>query len=467
MLEIIVILLGSFLFVFLLFAFVSYKKVKSNSVLVVWGMGAGARGKKIKTGGGVFVIPFFQSSKTLSLEPFVVDIPLEKALSKNNIRVNTPSTFTIAIGNSSETLENAAERLLDLEECDLKEQASDVIFGQLRTVIAGLTIEEINADRDLFEEKVTSTVATELIKLGLILINVNIKDVTDESGYIEAIGKKAAAEAIFQANIDVATETKKGAIGTAAAEKEQLISVAELRAERDIGTAAAEKERNVRVAQYSAEQAKGEYEAEAVQAEATKELQVKKAQYKEESEVAQANAQIRINEKLKNEALTALRAEEVVKIEAQKEKIELEAEAEKVRIVKLAEAEAEAIRLKFEAEAKGIETVLNAKAKGYSELVKASGSANDAQGLLVTEKLEELTKIQTEAIKNLTIDKVTVWDSGNGDGQQGLSNFVKNFATMLPAASEVVNIVGYKLPEFLGAYKNEEKKPEVKEEESK
>jgi flotillin len=170
--------------------------------------------------------PVIQSYSYLSLEPMVIDIPLEGALSLNNIRVNVPSTFTVGISTDPVLMNNAAERLLNLHIQQVREQAQDIILGQLRLVIATLTIEEINKDREKFMKLINENVGQEINKIGLDLINVNIRDITDESGYIEAIGKRAAAEAINRAKVEVAQQERDGATGEALANREKEVKVA-------------------------------------------------------------------------------------------------------------------------------------------------------------------------------------------------------------------------------------------------
>ena len=148
--------------------------------------------------------PLIQDYAFLHLEPQVIEIPLEGALSLNNIRVNVPATFTVGISTDPVLMNNAAERLLYLDDRKIRDQAQDIILGQLRLVIATLSIEEINKDREKFMTLINQNVAEEINKIGLSLINVNIRDITDESGYIEAIGQRAAAEAINRAKVEVA-----------------------------------------------------------------------------------------------------------------------------------------------------------------------------------------------------------------------------------------------------------------------
>ncbi len=433
----------------------SYKRVRSNTALVIWGKGTGINGIKIKTGGATFVIPLLQGSQKLSLEPFAVEVDLLGALSKKNIRVNTPATFTLAVSASSDMLHNAARRILDLKEDALNNQSRDIILGQLRAVIAGLTIEEINADREKFEEEVFKNVSSELFKLGLDLINVNIKDITDEGGYIEAIGRKASAEAVNQANIDVSNAEKNGEIGTNEARKEKEIKVAQFNTEREIGVKSAEKERMIRTAELQAERKQGENIALATEFESDKELAVKSAKFEEDSRVAGINAQISIQKRKVEEEIEILRAEEVSKVKSEKEQIELRALASKNKKIMEAEAEAKEILLRAEAEAESIKKIMEQKSVGYDKLSKAIGE-DKLPTVLMLEQLVDVTKVKSEALNNLNIDKITVWDNpGNSEnsGRSGLNGFVDNFMNSIPAMHEIAEDAGITLPKYLGEQK--------------
>lgn len=197
----------------------------------------------------------------LSLEPIQIDIPLKDALSFENIRVSVPSVFTVAIGTGEEVRANAAIRLLKLDQTQIKRQAQDTIFGQLRQVIASMRIEEINRDREAFLHNIQNSLEPELKKIGLVLINVNITDINDESGYIEAIGQKAAATAVQQARGDVAEQEKLGEIRVADAEREKMVQVANATKLRDIGVREAAREQAVRIAELEKEQGIGEQTA--------------------------------------------------------------------------------------------------------------------------------------------------------------------------------------------------------------
>ena len=227
----------------------------------------------------------------LSLEPMTTDIDLKGALSKGNIRVAVPSTFTFAISTNPKIMQNAAERLLNSNKQTIISMAIDIMLGQLRLVIATLSIEEINQDREKFLEQININVDAELNKLGLSVINVNIRDITDESGYIDAIGKRAAAEAINKAKVEVAQQEKRGAIGEADQNREKEVQVANQIAQTTIGQANAEKEQRVQTAQLEAQAVEGENISKANIAEYNAELAVKQAEAMTTGEVAKANAE--------------------------------------------------------------------------------------------------------------------------------------------------------------------------------
>src|SRR5258708_7888683 len=197
-----------------------YKRCPSNRVLVIFGKVGGGNTSRCVHGGAAFVWPLIQDHAFLSLEPLQIEIPLKGALSIENIRVNVPSVFTVAIGTDPEVMQNAAIRLLGLQTNQIMHQAQDIIFGQLRQVIASMQIEDINRDREKFLMQIQHSLEPELKKIGLVLINVNITDITDESGYIEAIGQKAASQAIQQARGDVADQERMGEVRVAEAERE-------------------------------------------------------------------------------------------------------------------------------------------------------------------------------------------------------------------------------------------------------
>lgn len=431
----IVIVLGT-----LVFFFSRYKRCPSDKVLVIYGKTGGDRSSKCVHGGASFVWPLIQDYQWLDLAPIPIDIALKGALSKQNIRVNTPSTFTVGISTETGVMENAAERLLGLNLQAVREQASDIIFGQMRVVLATMDIESINADRDLLIEKITNGIEVELKKVGLRLINVNIKDITDESGYIDALGKEASSRAINEAKVSVSERERDGAIGSANADRERRIQVASAQASATEG----ENLSKIKVAQSDAQRREQEAEAERLAVAAEK---VKSAQASQEAYAAEANAERGRSEREQ----ASQHADIIIPAEIEKLKIETLAEADAEKTRRLKKGEADGVQSIMEAEAKGTLAALQSKAEGFARIVEAAGNAELASTLLVTEQLPQLVAEQVKAIANLKIDNITVWDSGKGEGgKNDTANFVSGLVGVLPPLHQITKNAGIELPEFLG-----------------
>ncbi|MDR2606045.1 MAG: flotillin family protein [Oscillospiraceae bacterium] len=423
-----------------------YRKCPSDKVMVIYGKvgtnpDGSPRSSKCIHGGAAFVWPVFQSYQYLDLTPLTIFVDLTNALSHQNIRVDVPSRFTVGISTEMGVMQNAAERLLGLRLQEVQELAKDIIFGQLRLVIATMDIEEINTDRDKFLEAVSHNVETELKKIGLRLINVNVTDITDESGYIEALGKEAAAKAINDAKQSVAEKTRDGETGAAVAMKDQRIAVA------GSDATAVEGENLAKVTIANSDATRREQQAEALRR-ATAAERIAEARALEESYAAQQKAE----EARAAREQAAQQADVIVKANIDKERITIAAEAEAEQARRIAKGEADAIYAKMEAQARGMLEILAKQAEGFSKLVEAAGGdASSAVQFLIADKIEDLVKIQVEAIKNLSIDKITVWDSMNGaEGSSTTSNFLSSFMKSLPPLSETFKLAGMQLPEFLG-----------------
>lgn len=462
-----------------------YKRCPSDKILVIYGRTGGTSAKCIH-GGGAFIWPVIQDYAYLDLKPISIEANLTNALSRQNIRVDVPCRFTIAISTDADSMNNAAERLLGLSPDQIQELSKDILFGQLRLVIATMTIEEINSDRDKFLDNISKNVDTELKKIGLKLINVNVTDIKDESGYIEALGKEAAAKAINEAKVSVAEQEKIGETGKALADRERDVQIAETHRDRDvkiaitqkdrevsiasagkdeaIGKAEAEKETRIKTSQANAEAVKGENEAKiniansdaarrekeaealrlAISAEKVQEAKALEEAYLAEQKAESARSQ--------RERATNM-ANVIVPAEISKQKAIIEAQAEAERIRESAKGEADAIYAKMEAEAKGLYEILTKQAEGYEQVVKAAGGdPTKAFQLLLIEKLPELVKTQVEAVKNIKIDKITVWDAANGQnesGQTNTANFISGMMKTVPPLNDLFNMAGLNLPSYL------------------
>jgi len=434
-----------------------YKRCPSDRILVIYGKVKGNRSAHCIHGGAAFIVPLIQDCAYLSLTPMTISIPLQNALSFQNIRINVPSTFTVGISTEPSIMVNAAERLLGLRPVAIEDMAKEIIFGQLRLTVASLTIEQINQDRESFLIEIRKNVEPELNKIGLNLINVNITDITDESNYISSIGKKAAAEAINKAKVDVAHHAKMGSIGESENAREMQIRVAQNVAEAEkgkkqaeanqrvfvaeqetsamVGEAEAEKLREIRLMQNVAEAEKGKMQAvadqrvyvagqerDAVNGEkkavseqrifvAEQESTAVDGENKAKAEIADSNARLavrsaeaqRIAEVAKREAEVAIQK---AQYKAETERLNAEEvvqkEIDRQKIIIEAEAEAERIRRVAKGEADGVLLKYQAEAQGLQTLLegKAQGylklvtsTGGDAKAAATMLMIEKLDEI--------------------------------------------------------------------------
>ena len=446
-----------FLVAIVIFFAQRYKRCPPDKVMVVYGRTDKGKASRTIHGGAALVWRLIQDYAFLTLTPITINIDLRNALSLQNIRINVPSTFTIGVSTEKQIMANAAERLLGLKQNDIEEMAKEIIFGQLRLTVASLTIEQINQDRDAFLELTRKNVDTELQKVGLYLINVNLVDITDESDYIESIGKKAAATAVENARVDVANAERDGAVGAAAANRTKEIEVAKNLAEAEKGRKTAEADQRVYVGQQEALAVSGENSAKAEIANSDADLAEAEASANQRAEVATAMSEAEIQKAKFTEEEERLKASEIVREQIQKQQIEIAAEAEAERQRRIARGEADAILARYEAEASGVQKVLEAKAAGYQGLVvSAGGDAKAAATLLMVEKIDQMVSAQVEAIRNLKIDSITVWDSGgDGDGSS-TSNFISNLVKSLPPLHDIASNAGVDLPDYLGSMSDDD-----------
>lgn len=412
-----------------------YRKCKSDEVLVVYGKTGGSKSAKLYHGGAAFVWPIIQGYDFLSMKPMQIDCKLTGAISAQNIRVDVPTTITVAISTDPEVMQNAAERMLGLSMDDKQNLITDVVYGQMRLVIADMTIEELNSDRDKFLAKVKDNIDTELRKFGLYLMNINISDIRDAANYIVNLGKEAESKAQNEAQANIEEQEKLGAIKIANQIKERETRVAETRKDQEVAIAATRKEQEISVAQTDKERvsqvalANADKESQVARAEAEKNINVEQANTAKESRIAELNSDMEIkqaeakkkaaigrNEAQKEIALSnaqlsvtqanadkeageaavqtareraqkeveeakalkvesSLKAEKIVPAEVAKQEAILQADAVAEKVIREAEAKAKATLAQAEAEAKAIRMRLEAEAEGkkMSLLAEADG----------------------------------------------------------------------------------------------
>ena len=433
-----------------------YKRCPSDKVMVIYGKTGRNKQGSISSarcihGGAAFIWPVFQDYAFLDLKPISIECNLTNALSKQNIRVDVPCRFTVGISTEPDSMTNAAERLLGLSIDNIQNIATDILFGQLRLVIATMDIEEINADRDKFLAAVSQNVEAELRKIGLKLINVNVTDIRDESGYIEALGKEAAAKAINDAKKSVAEQNRYGEIGKAEADRDKDIRIAETQRDTRIKTAAAnalavQGENTSKIDIANSDAARREKEAEAARiAVAAEKVQAAKAL--QEAYQSERDAELARAEREK----ATQQANIVVPAQIEKERLIIEAEAEAEKLRRTAKGEADAIFAKMDAQARGTLEILTKQADGFGQIVHAAeGDAQKAVLMMISDKLPELVKTQVEAVKGINIDKVTVWDTGAGkDGKTATANFISGLMQSVPPLQDLFKMAGMNLPEYI------------------
>jgi flotillin len=464
--DILIYLCGSvaLLVVFTLVGFLSrFKRCPSDRVLVVYGRVGEGRSARCMHGGAAFIWPIVQDYQFLDLRPMSIDIQLNNALSKQNIRVSVPSTFTIGVTTEGDKMGNAAERLLGFSGAQITQLAKEIIFGQMRQVVATMRIEEINADRDQLIIAITNNVSTELEKVGLRLINVNIQDVTDESGYIEALGKEASAKAIADAKIKVAQAERDAEIGKALADKEMTVSVAAAQADATQGKNTAQQQIAQSNADLRIKQAEAARTAQV--AENVAKADVERQTFDAEGKAQEARAEMSRKQQFAERVVPAQIAKDalVVQSEAAAQQVTIAAQAEGQRMITIKQAEAVAaesegkkIMSLKQAEGWGIKAVLEGRADGFRQLVaSAGGNASEAVVVLVADQLPAMIDSQMKGISNLKIDKVMVWGGGNDGGKGGISTLLKDLITGLPPVTELARAAGIDLPPVLGRVQND------------
>lgn len=419
-------------------------------------------GAQVYQGGSVFVMPFFFTKSWLSVKPISGTINLVNALTGNSVKVNVEMQYMYGVDTScKDTMRLAVRNFVNLSNEAIEEIVNEVALGSLRSIVASLSIEDLISDREAFNEAIRQDLEVELKKLGLVRLNSNIRDIKDNDRYIISLGEKATALVTQTAATETALAAKDGtiaqetarsemaigqekqltnkAIGVSEQESKAAIEKARISTEQQLGVTEQQKAQRVGVAEIKAQEAVGIAESTVTEAEANTTRETAVAS----SEKAIAKAQLEAN--VAKEANTQL-----VQIEIDKQEAVLKAEATAAQIKIEAQANAEAVVMSAKAEAEGVLAILKAKAEGYKNIVDScGGNVSAASNLMVIEKMEELTKIQVEALSNIEIDKIVVMDNGSGEGA-GVKGFLNSYMTALPSMHEMAKTVGVDLPEFLG-----------------
>ncbi|HEU0074359.1 MAG TPA: SPFH domain-containing protein [Dehalococcoidia bacterium] len=470
------------LVLFLIVATVSqrYVKVPPNLVAVISGRRRsfqsidGIRqvvGFRVVRGGATIVWPVIERLDYLSLEEMNLLIEVRKAITREGVPLNVDAVANVRIGSDDASIMAAAERFLTFNVEEIHSIVLKTLEGQLRAVLAGLTVEKANDSREEFQQSVTAAASADLAKMGVQIDNIVIQAIWDEVGYLEALGKKRTAEVKRDAEI--------GAAGARRQEVEQVASndlaAAQARAVADQKISEAEKARDVARAEYQAEimgaQAKSAQAGPLADAMAMRAVRVAEV----EVERAETDARIGVEEKRIEQSRKAQEADIVVpamakrdatvaEAEGRRQALMAEGEGESSKRVALAQArqseleaeasgrksnllaEADGERAKLLAQAEGERQRLLAEAEGKEKLAEALNAMNEAAQLLqiLPIIMQAMPDVADRVTRHLAeIDKVTILDmggggNGNGNGQGGINRFLSSATGAMKQTFEVV-----------------------------
>ncbi|MGH7454331.1 MAG: flotillin family protein, partial [bacterium] len=477
-----------------------YKKIPPNAVGIFYGRKytykdavtghVQTQGFKVIGGGGRILLPFVESYQEMSTAAFQTEIDERGIPNKDNVQINVKGVATCKLSTIPEDLINAVKSFLGKKDDEIKVFVQNILKGHLRSIIGKLDIASLLRERDAFNKQVVAESAEELKRLGVQIITLVIQEVNDEYGYIDALGKRAVAEAVRDANIKVAEADRETAIQVTTAQRE----AATARAGNEASIAQAEMERDVKKSEFKArsetKKAEADKALEIALADQEKTLRVKQA----ERDAAEKEAQIIVQEREAQRKQRELEATIVRQAEAERQKRVIEAdaakqqtilEAEAAKAQKILEAEAEMQKLMREAEGrKNADTMIGegeasktratlmalaegeaakkkqallAEAEGTRQLAEALAKmSTDAKLILILDRLpnlidksgEALSKVAESAFASVaaplgSIDKLEIVDvGGNGRALENLGTVVPSvvFKTLAAAKAQGIDL---------------------------
>jgi flotillin len=450
-----------------------YKTVGPDEGMIVTGSYLGSKnvhtdesGRKIKIvrGGGAFILPIFQQAEYISLLSHKLEVTTPEVYTEQGVPVMADGVAIIKIGGSVEDIATAAEQFIGKPTEALQKEAQEVLEGHLRAILGTMTVEEVYRNRDKFAQEVQGVAAKDLKKMGLQIVSFTIKDIRDKNGYLEALGKPRIAAVKRDAEVAEAQAVRDARIEKAKAHEEG--QKAELL--RDTNIAEATKEKELKVAAFKRDQDTAKAEAdqayhiqEARSQQQVTEEQMKVAIVKKEKEIEIEEKEILRREKQYD-------AEVKKKADADRYAVEQAAEADKAKRMR----EADALKYKIEAEAKGNSEQKRLEGLAIAEAEKAKGTAEAEvvrlKGLAEAEAKEKLAeafeKFGQAAVLDIivkmlpelagkvaeplkSIDKLTVVDTGSGEGAARVSNYVTSL--MATAPEMLKNVTGIDLEKMV------------------
>jgi flotillin len=437
-----------------------FRKVGPNQALIIYGFG----GTHIVQGGGRIIWPMVQSARELSLELMSFDVaPQQDFYTNQGVAVTVEAVAQIKVRSDPESIQTAAEQFLNKEPTEREGLIRLVMEGHLRGIVGQLTVEQIVKEPEMVADKVRSTCAEDLNKMGLEVISFTIREVRDQNEYITNMGKP-----------DIARIKREADIAAAEAERDTSIRRAEAERSSAIARAQADQERVI-----------AETASQARQAEASRDLEVKRAQFDAAVKTQKASADLAydIQQNVTQQQVVAeevkidrVRREEQVKVqeaeirrrelelvatvqkaaEAERQRVEILAEAERQRRVLEAQGQAEAIRAQGAAEADIVRQkgdaeadAMHAKADAYAEYTQAAVLDKMLAGL------PELAKAMAGSLNN--VDRITIISDGNGGAGSQLTGEVARMVAQVPALME--NITGMSIPELIARLQEIQSRP--------
>lgn len=433
-----------------------YRTASPDQALIVSGSYLGNKnvskdehGNKLKIvrNGGTLILPVFQTAKALSLMSKKLDVATPEVYTEEGVPVSVDGTVIIKVGSSKEEIATAAEQYLSKSTEDMLDEAREVLEGHLRAILGGMTVEEIYKNRDKFSENVQEVASVDLAKMGLVIVSFTVKEVTDKNGYLDALGKPRIAQVKRDADMAIAEADKETRIKRAEAEQQSQ----EKEILRETETANFNKEKNLKLSAFKEEQDIAAAKADnAYKLEKAKLDKILKSE-EVDVEIKQREKQIELEERETIRRERQYDSEIKKKADAEKYAIEQKAFAERAKSIAESEAKAKQIELNGIAEAESIRAIGTAQAEAKEKLAKAFEQYGEqAIMTLLIEAYPEMIRASAEPIGN--IDKITVIDSGSGDGVTSVAGYAgKTLAATQQALQETtgLNMTGL-IEQFVG-----------------
>jgi flotillin len=390
-------------------------------------------GFRVVRGGAALRVPLLEQVAYLSLNLISIPLRIQRAYTKEGVAVTVEAVANVKIASDDMSLRGASERFLGMSAEQIKGVIFQTLEGHLRAILGTLTVEEINADRQAFAQKMTDEAALDLKKMGVNIDILTIQQISDEQGYLDALGKKRTAEVKRDAVIGEAQATRDAMIKSAMADQEGRTK----RYEADVAIAQSLRDKESRQAEFDAAVQAKQAEASqsgplatAIARQKVTEQETRIDQVRKQQEVlVQAQEAARREQELQATVVKPAEAQRqaaillaegerqatVIRAEATQKELEFEGAGEASKIERIGRAEAAKVLAIGEAEAEVIKKKLLAEAEGLQSKAEAWKNFNEAAVLnMVVDKMPELARAFATQLAG--IDKINIIEMGNGHG---------------------------------------------------